>query len=91
MTDLRLPTAEEIERLKAVKTTYETALMQKANVVGVGIGLRQVAGKLTGEPAIVVSVTDKVPMELLDPSDVIPQQLDGFPVDIQVTGKLRAF
>ncbi|NLE43583.1 MAG: hypothetical protein GX620_02580 [Chloroflexi bacterium] len=90
MVSPRVPTDEEIERLKAVKASYEVALMQKANVVGVGIGLRQKAGKLTGEPAIVVSVTDKVPIERLDPSDVIPSQLDGFPVDIQVVGRLRA-
>jgi hypothetical protein len=81
---------EELERLRAVKALYEAELMRKANVVGVGIGLRQQEGELTGEPAIVVSVVDKVPSSHLTPDDVIPRELDGVPVDVQVVGKLRA-
>ena len=81
---------EDRERLRIVKSLYETDLMSKANVVGVGIGLRQREGKSTGEPAIVVSVTHKVPPSLVDPEDAIPSELDGVPVDVQVIGKLRA-
>ena len=81
---------EELERLRAVKATYEANLMRKANVVGVGIGLRQREGRLTGEPVIVVSVTHKVPSSQLAPDDVIPRELEGTPVDVQAVGKLRA-
>ncbi len=81
---------KELERLRAVKAIYEANLMRKANVVGVGIGLRQRAGKPTGEPAIVVSVTHKIPPSQLAPGDVIPHELDGIPVDVQAVGKLRA-
>jgi len=70
---------------------YEADLMRKANVVGVGIGLREQGGKPTGEPAIVVSVTRKVPPSQLAPDDVIPRELEGIPVDVQVVGVLRAF
>jgi hypothetical protein len=65
--------------------------MSKANVVGVGIGLRQTGGQSTGEPAIVVSVSAKVPMSQLTRGDMIPRELDGVPVDVQVVGELRAF
>ncbi|MCP4538233.1 MAG: hypothetical protein GY832_13925 [Chloroflexi bacterium] len=82
---------EELDRLRAVKSMYEVDLMGKANVVGVGIGLRQAEGKSTGEPAIVVSVTAKVPTSQLDPDDVIPHELDGILVDVQAVGRLRAF
>jgi hypothetical protein len=82
---------EELERLRVVRATYEADLMRKANVVGVGIGLKKVAGEQTGEPAIVVSVTRKLPSAQLEPDDVIPQELDGFPVDVQAVGDLRAF
>jgi hypothetical protein len=78
------------ERLRSVKDLHEADLMSKANVVGVGIGLRQRAGQSTGEPAIVVSVTHKVPSSLVHPDDVIPSELDGIPVDVQEIGRLRA-
>jgi hypothetical protein len=81
---------EEFERLRAVKALYEADLMRKANVVGVGIGLRYRGGELTGEPAIVVSVVDKVSPSQLAPDDVIPRELGGIPVDVQIVGKLRA-
>ena len=83
-------TDEELDRLRAVRAAHEADLMHKANVVGVGIGLRQREGKPTGEPAIVVSVTHKVSICQLDPEDVIPRELEGVPVDVQVVGELRA-
>ncbi|MCX7683300.1 MAG: hypothetical protein N2508_15270 [Anaerolineae bacterium] len=79
-----------LERLRAVKDAHEAELMRKANVVGVGIGLRRRAGAETGEAAIVVSVTKKVPLHQLAPQDVIPHELDGMPVDVQAVGDIRA-
>jgi hypothetical protein len=80
----------ELEHLRAVKATHEADLMRKANVVGVGIGLRRTGGEMTGEPVIVVSVTRKLPIFQLRPEDVIPRELDGVPVDVQAVGHLRA-
>ncbi len=82
---------EKLSRLRAVKSAHEADLMRKANVVGVGIGLRQTGGQPTGDPAIIVSVTAKVPVSQLASGDVIPRELDGVPVDVQAVGKLRAF
>jgi hypothetical protein len=81
---------EGLDRLRAVKAAHEAALMRKANVVGVGIGLRQRQGEPAGEPVIVVSVTHKVPLRQLAPDDVIPRELEGVPVDVQAVGELRA-
>jgi hypothetical protein len=81
---------DSLARLYAIKAIYEPDLLRKANVVGVGIGLRQRGGKQTAEPVIVVSVTRKVPLSQLDASDVIPRELEGVPVDVQAVGKLRA-
>ncbi|MCS7178093.1 MAG: hypothetical protein RML46_03020 [Anaerolineae bacterium] len=64
--------------------------MRKANVVGVGIGLRQRGGQYTGELALIVSVTQKVPPEELAPGDLIPKEIEGIPVDVQVVGPLKA-
>ena len=73
-----------------VKAAYEASLMRKANVVGVGIGLRQHKEEPVSEPVIVVSVTHKVPLSQLAPDDVIPRELEGVPVDVQAVGELRA-
>lgn len=81
---------EELERLRTIKAAHEADLMRKPNVVGVGIGFRQAEGETTGEPAIVVSVTNKKPASQLAASDVIPRELEGVPVDVQVVGQLRA-
>jgi len=82
--------SDEIARIRAVKAAHEAELMRKANVVGVGIGLRQRDGKYTGELALIVSVTHKVPPEELDAEDLVPQEIDGVPVDVQAVGTLRA-
>lgn len=78
------------ERIRTVKRAYEDELMSKANVVGVGIGLKQKDGAPTGEVALVVMVTHKVPLSQLDPKDVIPAELEGVPVDVQEVGEIRA-
>ena len=81
----------DIERVKAVKAAHEKHLLSKTNVVGVGVGLRQRGGEFTNEVCIIVSVRQKVPSEQLSPSDRIPAQVDGVPVDVQATGEIRAF
>ncbi len=80
-----------IEQVRVVKAMYEQSLLAKLNVVGVGVGLRQRGGQFSDEVCIVVSVRQKTPDEQLPPEDRIPAQLDGVPVDVQVTGEIRAF
>ena len=82
---------EQLEQLRRVKAKHEGDLLEKANVVGVGIGFRRRRGQRTTEPAIVVSVTRKVPRSQLEAKDIVPGELDGVPVDIQAVGELRAF
>ena len=77
-----------IEAIRAVKQTYESQLMRMANVVGVGIGFRTCQGVRTGDPALVVLVSRKLPPELLSPQERIPAELDGVPVDVQEVGQL---
>lgn len=83
-------TEGDLSRVRAVKAAYQERLLQKANVVGVGIGLRRRNGQPTGELALIVSVTRKVPRAELAPEDLIPSELEGVPVDVQEVGVLRA-
>jgi len=82
--------AELFERAKQVKAAYQEMLLQKANVVGVGIGFAQRNRETTDQLCLVVMVSRKLPSEALSPEDVIPRELDGFPVDVQQMGELRA-
>jgi hypothetical protein len=71
-----------------VRQKYQEMLMSKANVVGVGIGLRRKGGRRTEELALVVMVRRKLPLEQLAPEDIIPAEIDGVPVDIREVGVL---
>jgi hypothetical protein len=81
---------ERLDLVRSVKEAHESELLDKANVVGVGIGVQEQDGQSTGELAIVVSVTDKLPACALDPDDILPQELDGVPVDVRAVGELAA-
>jgi len=76
-------------RALRVKQAHEQELLDKANVLGVGVGLQDVAGG--GERvAVVVLVRRKVPLAQLAPEDRIPSEIDGVPVDVQEVGDVRA-
>jgi len=79
-----------MEQIRAVKQAYETQLLNMPNVVGVGIGYRSRGGMRTKTPALIVMVSKKIPSELLAPSDLIPSEIEGVPVDVQEVGELRA-
>ena len=79
-----------IQRAIEVKARYEASLLKKANVVGVGVGFKEQGGKLTDEIALVVNVTRKLPATQLSPQDVIPDNIEGIPVDVRETGAMRA-
>lgn len=80
----------ELERAKEILAAHREMLMGKANVVGVGVGLKQVGEKYTATIALIVLVTHKVPADELADGDLIPEEIEGIPVDVQVTGQLLA-
>ena len=80
-----------VEDIQKVKETYQKHLMSKANVVGVGVGLRHTGGKRTDDLALIVMVSKKIPRAQLAPEDLIPKQIEGVPVDVKEVGQLEAF
>jgi hypothetical protein len=80
----------DLARVQDVKRAYEAELLAKANVVGVGVGLRSRGGASGREVAIVVMVTRKVPRKQLAPADIVPNEIDGIPVDVQEVGEIKA-
>lgn len=79
------------EHVKAVKRAHENELLSKANVVGVGIGFRQIGGAATSDLALVVMVSNKLPPAQLSENDLIPAWIDGVPVDVQEVGEITAY
>lgn len=61
-------------------------LLKKQNVVAVGYGNKKKEGKDTGEPAIVVSVSKKVPLETLAKRDMVPAHTLGMKTDVVDVG-----
>jgi hypothetical protein len=79
-------TQEQIDALTAVQIKHMDTLMSYPNVVGVGIGYARKADMPTNEPAIIVMVSDKIPVAQLDQHELLPHELDGVRVDVQQTG-----
>jgi hypothetical protein len=62
----------------------------RANVVGVGLGVKWKNGEPTGQPAVVALVTQKVEPEQLSRVDMVPPKLQDMPTDVLAVGELLA-
>lgn len=72
---------------RAVKARHEDELMARRGVIGVGVGLRMQNQQYTEEVAIIVMIANQAD---LDPDDDMPAELEGVPVDVQITGTINA-
>jgi len=79
-----------VEKAQAVKEAYTDFLMSKPNVVGVGLGLHKAEGQRTGQIGLVVMVSRKVAKEMQRPEEMIPEQIDGVPVEVREVGEMNA-
>lgn len=77
---------ELLARLTALQAQYVDELMQKPNVVGVGVGFAKVGGEYTETPALIVMVSQKIGKEQLDTEACLPTELEGMRVDVQEMG-----
>jgi len=69
--------SSDVER---VQERHEDRLMATPGVVGVGVGERH------GRPVLLVMVKERTPEV-----DRLPQEIDGVPVEVEVTGEIEAF
>ncbi|MBM4464694.1 MAG: hypothetical protein FJ014_03870 [Chloroflexi bacterium] len=79
-----------IEEIKAIKDRHEEDLLQKKNVVGLGIGYKEVEGQDIGLLSLVVMVKKKEAPSQLDVVDLIPSDIEGVPVDVKEVGEIVA-
>jgi hypothetical protein len=72
----------EMEALLDVLKRNKKQLMAKKGVNKVDVGYRWSQGKLTGEVALRVHVSAKKPLAELSENEIIPREIEGFPVDV---------
>lgn len=58
----------------------------RANVMGIGVGVKWKNGQPTGEPALVVLVTQKLEKAQLSKADLVPLKLEGMQTDVLAIG-----
>jgi hypothetical protein len=78
------------QKISEIQAKYAHELMEKENVVGVGIGLAKENGEYTDELALVVLVEQKMPLGEIAEADRIPSEIEGVRVDVQETGPIEA-
>ena len=78
------------QNVTKAKETHKEDLLNRTNVVGVGIGYKVVGGEQTDELSVTVLVREKVPADRLPPQAVVPSQLDGVKTDVVPVGDIRA-
>lgn len=69
------------ETIQQVKAKHEGQLMSTQGVVSVGIGHDQ-----KGQAAIIIGVESQNKLNKMN----LPKELDGYPVNIQIMGTIRA-
>jgi hypothetical protein len=59
------------------------AFAKVPGVVGVGLGVKETGGELTGEVAVIVYVEEKKPRSALSRSELLPDSVEGVKTDVQ--------
>lgn len=78
--------AEAQKAYSAAVGEFLEPLKQPANVVGMGVGVKWKKGQPTGEPALVVLVTQKLEKDQVSAADLVPTKLAGMQTDVLAIG-----
>lgn len=79
-----------MDHIIRIKERYQQGIMEKENVVGVGVGFKKVKKRKTDTLSVVVLVEKKLPEPALKENDIIQKELDGVPTDVQEIGVVEA-
>jgi hypothetical protein len=78
------------EEIKQVKENSKEILLAKQHVVGVGVGYKIKEGEQTDDLAVVVLVSQKLPLPALQPEMILPKLINGVKIDVIEVGVIRA-
>lgn len=73
-----------------VQAAEEDTLLNRNNVVGVGVGNKVKNGRDTGDASIIVYVAQKLDADMLTADDLIPKEVGKFKTDVVETGEIFA-
>lgn len=77
------------EKAKKVKEKYEDILMQKRNVVGIGIGREEKKAGLSEKYCIKVYISEKIPQNKRKQENEIPDEIEGIKTIIIEVGRIK--
>jgi hypothetical protein len=78
------------KEISQVKENSKDILLAKQNVVGVGVGYKTTQGEQTDELAVVVLVSQKLPLPAIPAEMVLPKSINGVKIDVVEVGIIRA-
>ncbi|UOB98675.1 hypothetical protein BTI679_60750 (plasmid) [Bacillus wiedmannii] len=64
--NIKVLTVQEQQDIQKVQQSVEDDFLQFRNVTGIGAGIQQVNGIMTGTPSLLVFVDQKLPVETLE-------------------------
>ncbi|MFW9910791.1 MAG: hypothetical protein ACFFEF_19725 [Candidatus Thorarchaeota archaeon] len=76
-------------RIEEIRQIHEKRLLRMANVVGVMIGYKVIAGEKTDKLSIICLVEKKIKEQDMKKQDLLPSDIDGELLDVIQVGKLR--
>jgi len=74
--------------LKAINK-YGKDLLNKDNVIGVGVGYKQIRQEETNQLSLIIFVEKKIPSDRLSKGSIIPGKINGLLTDIVEIGRVR--
>jgi hypothetical protein len=80
----------ELEGLTDALAAAEDRFLDRANVVGVGLGHKIKDGEQSATPSVMVLVSEKLPEQMLHSRDKVSKTVDSTPTDVLEVGHLFA-
>lgn len=78
-----------MERFRGILTKAKSRFLPVRNVVGVGLGYKEIGEEKTEQLSIVVYVTRKERHRDLSPREIIPRNVDSLPTDVVEIGEIK--
>ncbi|MBW2738875.1 MAG: hypothetical protein JRE64_08510 [Deltaproteobacteria bacterium] len=80
----------QMAKAQEVKEANEEKILALPNVLGVGIGYKEIGGKETTELCIKVYVEKKLPQKELSAKEIVAETVDKIKTDVQEVGLIEA-
>lgn len=78
------------DEIRKVKEKYEQRLLSLPNVVGLGVGIKQIHSISTHRLCLKIYVRKKVSQDKLRRKEVIPQKIAGIETDVEEVATVKA-